>query len=282
MKKYIICFLLLAVVLSLAGCAKVLETEKGTEIKIYCEEIVEAILHNDPNTAVQAFADGVNEEEISKFVSRTKEYIGPVSTYSLTQKGWRTGTNNGSSYYEATFEMVSDNGTFYITGTTAEGYDRLYNFNIVSAEESGLVFTGTLSTLAGANGMQWGVLALAAVFAVFMILMFIDCCKNKIRYKGLWLVLILCGAFVINISDSNIGFRFAVMLMQYSHLKIYPTGVYELNLVLPLGAILYAVFRKGLLIKEPQIIREETPEDCAPFAPADPLPSHEQNTEPEE
>ncbi len=245
MKKKVVCLLILILSLNLTACFSTV-TEQGTEIKAYCETMVDAILSGDVDKGLSALTDGVAESEFAPVFAEMQGYLDGVTEYQLAQKGWYSGVKNGDSYYEATFEMTTNAGTFYIVGLTVEGYDRLYHFNISTAEDRGMVYTGTLTTLSGSNGLQWGVLALSVLTLAFTIYCLVDCCKRNIQNKALWMILIVSGMLTITLTSGKINFGLSILSLTYSHLKLYPNGDYALQLVAPLGSILYLVFRRKI------------------------------------
>jgi hypothetical protein len=77
--------------------------------------------------------------------------------------------------------------------------------------------------------------------------MLADCIKRKIKYKMLWIFLILCAAFVITLNFNNKGVNFnagaMIMILSYSYLQVYAAGAAVFKLTLPVGAIAYLIFR---------------------------------------
>ncbi len=255
-------------VFSLGSCS-VLETEQGNVIKAYCEDILDAILADDPETAYAVLADEANKENFLVAFGAMREYISGVETYQLVQKGWYTEIKNGISYYEATFEMTTNADTYYVIGRTVEGYERLFSFNISAESESDFVYTGTITTLSGTNPLQWAVLLVAAALFIFTIIMLIDCCKRKIKLKPMWIILILAGVFVFSITygegDLSFNTSIGLLFVHYSHLKLYPTGNFDFQLVLPAAAIVYFILRKRMTIEA--TVAEQPPIDIIPEIP---------------
>ena len=248
MKKKVVCFLIIILSLSLTACFSTV-TEKGTEIQLYCETMVDAILAGDVDRGLGALTDGVNASEFAPVFAETQDYLDGVTEYRLEQKGWYSSIKNGVSSYEATFEMTTNAGTFYVVGVTVEGYDRLYRFNISSAEDSGMVYTGTLTTLDGANAVQWSILALSALTLAFILYCLVDCCKHKVKNKALWILFILAGMLTLTIEGGNIRINLSLLSLTYSHLRLYSDGSYVLRLVAPVGAILYLALRSQITIR---------------------------------
>ena len=228
--------LLLGLVLCLTACTSLIE-DNSKEIKGYCETFITAALDGDVDGALSAMSDGASRKDLEPAIEQIRAYLEGVTEFELKATGYESGSNNGTGYKEASFEMTTNIQSFYVTGTMVEGYNKLYNINIVSASDKGLVYTGTIDTLSQCNGTQLAILGLAAATLIFQILTLIHCCRRKVKQKALWILLILLGS--LNIRTGANSFHIGLLELVYSHLKLFPNGSTVLQLVLPLGAILY-------------------------------------------
>ena len=270
--------LLFALVLAFALCScGAVETERGNEIKLKCEVLINALIAKDAEAAYATFPKEMNKEAFLQNFQNLCKYVEEVETYELTQTGWRSGIDNGKSYYIATYAMMSNSGNFTVEITEVEGYEGIYNFRIVSDEDYKNAtenYTGTLTKMQGASPFQWGMIIFSALCLGFVIWMLVDCVKRKIRYKPLWIVIILCGAVVLTFTLNNNGANFnttvAMMLFNYSYLQIYGTGASILNVTLPAGAIVYLILRKKFIVVPAQY--GEAPEDSEPIRQESPEP----------
>ncbi len=267
LKKIIAIFFVLLLCLSLASCE--LETEQGNEIKAQCQAFLDAAISEDAPAARKVLAAEMDEDDFAKAFPIICEYINGVDTYTLTQTGFNSGIDNGFSYYEAVFTMKTNIGNFEVRAMEVEGYEGLYNFNITSEEDLNPSYTGTITSIKGSNAFQILILLFSAACVAFTIFALVDCCKHKMKYKPLWIIIILCGvvAFTITLNNTDINFktRVAAMLFSYSYLQIYETGALIFNLSLPVGALVYFIIRKKLYAsaavkEEEQTLPEETAE----------------------
>lgn len=260
LKKVIAVFFSLILLFSLASCS--LETEQGNKIKAQCVTLIDAFIAGDSEAAYAVFVSEMDKEEFLQSFPVICQYLEGVETYELTQTGWHAEYKNGVSGYEATFAMKTNIGDFQITAVEIEGYEGIYNFNIAYEEDLNPSFTGTITTLAGSNPLQIFMLLLSAVCLAFVIVMLVDCCKHKMKYKPLWIILILCGmiAFKVSFSEEAVNFNTNISLtfFAYSYLKIYETGAFVFNLLLPAGALIYLIFRKKILASS-AAVKEEDP-----------------------
>ncbi len=268
--------------LSLCACTEI-QTEKGDEIKAHCEAIIDAILAGDKDAICAMFpTDEIDEASLQDFCDNVIPYLEGVETYSLKLVGWHVVTKNGISQYQANFEMTTNAEGYYVLGVMNDNYDGLVHFNITSLkdleEANALPYTGTLTTLAGSNPLQWALLALSAAVLVFTVITFIDCCKHPIQRKWLWLLFIALGAFIFTVTYENgnltTQFNIGVYPLLYSHLKLTATNAFQLQLVVPLGTIAYRIRRSRLLAAAAESITE-TPTEIPAEAPAEETPTEE-------
>ena len=278
LKRISVLILAIIFALALASCGA-LETERGNEIKAKCEAMVEALIAGDENAAYAIFPKEMDRNEFGKSFPKLKSYVEGVETFELTQTGWHTGMENGVSYYKATFNMSTNKGNFTIEAMEVEGYDGIYNFRIINNNEYEN-YTGTITKMQGASPFQWGLIVFSALCLGFVVWMLVDCIKRKMKYKVLWIFLILCGAFVFTVNLGQNGTNFnatiAVMLFSYSYLQVYASGAAILKLTLPAGAVAYLIARKKFTIPE----KAEAEYTLAEGAPTEEASTHsEENSE---
>ncbi len=255
MKKIAVFLLVFVFMLSLTACTEVSE-DHSREILGYCDTFLSAALKGDVDGAMAAMADQVSKDALSSSMGQFRNYLEGVTEYQLTPDSYFTGVRNGTAYIDATFKMETNARTYYVTGTMVEGYNRLYNINIISAEDKGLVYTGTLDTLADCNGTQLAFLGVAVLTLVFMIYALVHCCRRKIKGKVLWILFIIGGLYIFTVGQGKTNFRLGLFTLAYSHLKLYPNGTSLLQLVLPIGAILYFPLHREL---SSPVLMEELP-----------------------
>ena len=240
--------LLLAVLLCACDATGTeIETERGSVMKVKCKKMVEALIANDEAAAYKLFVNDIDEADFSESFAELADYVKNVETFELTQTGWYTGTENGLTYYQASFRMETNTDTFRITAIEVDGYAGLYNFEILNETEYEN-YTGTIDKMAGASPLQWGMIIFSALCLGFSVWMLVDCLKRRIKYKVLWAALILWGVIVLTVAadstgvDYNIGIE--LVFLSYSYLQVYAAGMTIFNLTLPVGAVAYLIFRK--------------------------------------
>ncbi len=271
MKKFRFATIILLIVFALAltACSP-LETEQGNTIKASCKAMLDAVIADDMDAAFAVLSTGANRQQFASVFMQIRQYISGVSNFELEQIGWYSGVKNGESYYEATFEMTTNAGTYHVTGVTVTGYDNLYSFSIVNADE--VRYTGTLTTLSGSTPIQWGILLLNLVSLAFVICMVVDCAKRRMKFKSVWIIWMIIGVITLTLKhavdrSTNLNFNFGIVFLQYSHMKQYADGSFILQLLVPVGAIVYFFLRKKVTL--PAAIATVTvSSDPAPQPPA--------------
>ena len=153
----------------------------------------------------------------------------------------------------------------------------LNSFYLTPYEKTDYYFTGTLNNLKDATGAQWGFLLLNVIAIGFTVFALVDCSRQKIKKKALWILLLLLGFISLGATISSTSFRlnFNVgWITAYSALIRYGSGTVMLRLMLPVGTIIYFAMRRSLLKestpaivtseKEPETMEEEIPSDQQP------------------
>lgn len=185
-------------------------------------------------------------------------YVQDVEDYALEPIHYNYSNSNGTVTIQLTYRMTTEQGSFIVTASRIEGYEGLAAVHIVPEEQTTLHHTGTLGNMEGTGAGQWVVLG--ALTWVFVIWMFVDCCRKKIRRKALWLVLIALVALVLTLTmrGGSVNLRFNVGLyLQLSSLISYGDGSTQLSLVVPVGAIVYCAMRKRLEATAAPVLRTE-------------------------
>lgn len=247
MKKKLVCFLFLVLSLCLTACS-VNPPEKVLEIQLYCETMMDAIVTGNVDRGLGAMNPGTQMSKFAPNFTGLQTVLADVTEFKLEPKEWRFETVHGIEHYNATFTMTTNAGTYYVSGYMQDGYDRLTSFFVTSDRIGGVDYTGTLTTLDGANAVQWGILALSALTLAFILYCLVDCCKHRVKNKALWILFILAGMLTLTIEGGNIRINLSLLSLTYSHLRLYSDGSYVLHLVAPVGAILYLALRSQITL----------------------------------
>lgn len=252
-RKIVGLILAAALVLSLAGCSGI-EVEDDPQIRSAVEAFLDALVAEDGDAAYSTVYSGIDRTEFDTAFAQMYPCVEGMGEYELEVIHYNYSNQNGTVTVQMTYRMTAGDRAVIVTASVTDGYEGLTGVHIVPEEETTLHHTGTLGNMAGASPVQWIVLILGALVWVFVIWMVVDCCRRKMRWKVLWILLIVLGALVLTLtmSSGSVNFRFNFGLyLQLSSLIRYGDGSTQLSLVVPLGAIIYCVLRKKLTKQDP-------------------------------
>lgn len=106
-------------------------------IKAQTTVMLDAIIANDVDRAYDAMADELKLDKI-KFkddFSKLADYLDGVTEYELKQTSYYTGIQNSISYTKIVYSMSTNVGDFIVTTTVCDGYNGIYNINILAENE---------------------------------------------------------------------------------------------------------------------------------------------------
>lgn len=247
--------ILLAVLCS--GCSAVLDKMENKEIRKYTESMVDAIIAKDFDTAYSVIEDACTKDEFARAYNDMEVLLYDVESYELKLIGFYNNTNvsNGKSIttLSATYQMTDNTDKVYVIGVESSSkYEKLSFFEIQPYEKTKLYVTGTVTSMKDSSTLQWIIMLLNIPVLGIVIFAVIDCSRQKIKKKALWLVLIILGlvTFGLSLSTSSIRLNFNLgWLMNYSAFIKYGDGSMILRVMLPAGAIVYFIMRSHLIKK---------------------------------
>ena len=275
-----VCVIILTVLILCSGCTAVLQELENAEVRQSTEGMLDALIANDFQTAYSLVNKICTEEDFKPAFTQMQELLGNVDTYELKLLSiYTNGTiTNGqkSSSVSSVYEMTTKSGRV-IVSIRMDDQVGLNSFHLTPYEKTDYYFTGTLSNLKDATGAQWGFLLLNVITIGFTVFALVDCSRQKIKKKALWILLLLLGFISLGATISSTSFRlnFNVgWITAYSALICYGSGTVMLRLMLPVGTIIYFAMRRSLLKestpaivtseKEPETMEEEIPSDQQP------------------
>lgn len=243
-----------ALLLSFAACNPADIAEENAEVREMTEGMVDAILDNDP-TAAYALFPSLTQAEFDSFFPAARQYFSGVESYTLTMIGVNVNVKNGVTQYTVVYRMETNTQPYEITASTVSNVEGFYGFHVVSEEDSTTRFTGTLTTMKGANVAQWVLLVIGMATYAFVIWALVDCIRRKLKQKWLFILLILLGsvAFLFTVQSSGVNFNFNFLnILSYTALMVYqnPPDALQLRIFVPAGAIVYLCLRHKWTIKD--------------------------------
>ena len=275
-----VCIIILTVFMLCSGCTAVLQELENAEVRQSSEKMLDALIANDFQTAYSLVNKICTEEDFKPAFTQMQELLGNADTYELRLLSiYTNGTiTNGQKIrsVSSVYEMMTQNGRI-IVSIKIDDQVGLNSFYLTPYEKTDYYFTGTLNNMKDATAAQWGFLLLNVIAIGFTVFALVDCSRQKIKKKILWILLLLLGFVSLGATISSTSFRLNFnigWLTAYSALIRYGSGTVMLQLMLPVGTIIYFAMRRFLLKestpvivtseKEPETMEEEIPSDQQP------------------
>ena len=296
MKKLraIVCVLLTLVLLMLAGCGAQDEWEaaqkaagmlsditEDPQLRADTEKMLNAIIADDFPAALDAFYEDISAIEFRRAYVEMQPVLVGIEQYELVPANINKNIKNGISSTSVRYMLTAGGQRFFVDVARAEGYDGLVAFYL--NEYQPVVTTGTLGNMQGANAVQWIFLVVGLLEFVFVVCVFVDCCRHKMKKKWLWLLLIALGYLIFSViatpEQFRIGFNAGAYFI-YTSLIRYSTGGFVFRVMVPVGAIVYLSMRKSLFAKYAQLQQQKAA--AQQTVQPEPIPQAEEITEPEE
>lgn len=261
MKKLLSVLVLVAMVLSLAACSggdewesmlraaeKMGDAVEDAQVRAYTEQMLQCILADDFDGAYALVQDTVEKDAFVQAYADICAVLSGVQTYTLTASYKSANVNNGVSSVAIRYMLDGGQKRIMVESACTENTEGLAGFYVY--EYIPVTQTGTLNTMKGANAGQWILLIVGVLEMAFVLWMFVDCCCHKMKRKWLWLLLILLGAAAVTWSMQNgvfrMNFNVGLFFNLYTALIVHSDGGFALRIMVPVGAVVYAVMRKNL------------------------------------
>lgn len=266
MKRWIkrtACIMLCVLLLTATGC-RAFDNE---EVRARTEAMLTAILADDVDAAYACMAPSIERAPFDEGYEQVHTLIGGVETYELKAIYLQVSVNNGVKTTQVTYQLLTEETAYEIQAMIDERYAGLISFYVTpSSNAAG-------ASIVGQHPLQLVFLAVAAVETAFVVWMTVDCARRRTKNKVLWLLIILFGmlsvTFTIAGGSMNMGANFG-FLLSFTSLSMNGGYYAGARILLPIGAVVYAILRKRLLISEPM------PE----LAPMPPMPPTDGGTTP--
>ena len=255
-----VCVIILTVLMLCSGCTALLQELENAEVRQSAEAMLDALIANDFQTAYSLVNKICTEEDFKPAFTQMQELLGNADTYelkllSIYANSTVTNGQNISSV-SSVYEMTTKSGRV-IVSIRIDDQAELNTFYLTPYEKSDYYFTGTLKSMKDATGAQWGFLLLNVIAIGFTVFALVDCSRQKIKKKALWILLLLIGFVSLSTTISSTSFKLnfnAGWITAYSALIRYGSGTVVLRLMLPVGAIIYFAMRRSLLKKSTLVI----------------------------
>ena len=247
------CAIILTVLMLCSACTAVLQGLENKQVRQSTETMLDALIGNDFQTAHSLVRNICTEESFKQSFAQMREFLGNVDTYELKLLSIyaNSSVSNGQrvNSVSSAYEMITKNDRI-IVSVILDDQVGLNSFYLTPYEKTDYYSTGTLGNMKGSSGLQWALLLLNVVVIGLSVFAIVDCCRQKIKRKALWILLLVLGFFTIGATVSSTGIKLNLNLgwiTAYSALVRYGSGTVMLRLMLPLGTIIYFIARRALL-----------------------------------
>lgn len=299
MKKLraISCVLLVLALLMLAGCGaqdewaatqkaagRLSDITEDPQLRADTEKLLDAMIADDYAAAWDAVYEEIDAVEFRRMYVELQPHLAQIEQYELVASHINKTVSNGVSTVSVRYIMTAGELRLLVDVARVEGYEGLTAFYV--NEYQPVETTGTLGSMQGADAAQWGFLVFGMLEIVFTILVFVDCCRHKMKKKWLWLLLIALGYVILSVVAVPEQFRINFNVggfLSYTSLIYYSTGGATCQIVIPAGAIAYLCVRKSLFAKYAQLQQQKAAEQETVGLPQEEVvPQTEVRPEPEE
>lgn len=239
-----IALMLLCIMTLLVSCT---DKQEDANVKEYSTVFIDALMANEPEKAYSVVKNAISREDFTPVFETMRGYVSEKTEYELTQIGWSNSKSGSITTVTSTFEMKTPDRSYKVIASVKSNQEGLSGFQmlLINPEK-----TGTITSMKGASATQWIILVIAILEIAFVLWMFVDCIRHKLERKAFWLIFILLGMLAISFTWSagtvNTGMGMGFIL-NMSMLAVYETGSVVLRIMIPIGAIIYAVMRKNLI-----------------------------------
>jgi hypothetical protein len=248
--------LLLVVALLLGGC---ITPPDDAAIRQEAQAVLDGLADGDYNAVRADLSRQISDATLRGAFDDMSEAVRSLGEYEMEVNQWNYHTKDGVTTTSIRYLLTAGEERLYLDVTKIDGEDGLYGFFLRSVEEGEAQRAERSSGIAGWVVTGFGVAAIA-----FMIWMVVDCVRRKLKYKWLYVLLIVLVSMVLNVSYNDGGMKMQTLFglhLGLSGLTSYASGGFALELYFPLGAVVYCFLRKKLTVPDPE--PAESANNCA-------------------
>ena len=215
--------------------------------------MLDSLIANDFQAAYSLVKNICTEDDFRPTFTQMEEFLKDANTYKLKLLSIHTNNTISSGQkirsISSVYEMTTEDNRI-IVSVGMDGQIGINSFYLTPYENTDYYYTGTLNNMKGATATQWIFLLLNVLTIGLTVFALVDCCRQKIQKKALWILLLILGFFSVGITIYSTGFRLNYnlgWLTAYSAFIRYGSGTVTFRLMLPAGAIVYFIMRRSLL-----------------------------------
>jgi hypothetical protein len=274
MKKTFLALLLAA--LCLLGCfaqaatmSEMTETVlrhkvEETGVEPLLRQFLDGLWADDLQRAADAMTPGVIDESDLTAFTQLRSLLPVNAPYALTPVKYAQQLQDGATLDVFLFRLTAANRDFRVQTVQAAGMPGLYYINIAPWTENADI-APVQAAVETPLVLQILFLVLSAASFALPVWALIDCMCHKFRRRWLWVLLCIFGSVVLSVASTgshfSLHFNFGLYLMASS--ITLTSGGFALQLVLPVGPIVYLCCRKKLHPAPAKGFAEAFPEAAA-------------------
>lgn len=241
----------LTTVVSISSCKADINIGNNTELGT---RFMDCVITDNYDDAYDLIKNTVTPSDFNDYWQIIQPVADGAKTYKMEQVGWNVNRSNGQTTRTTAYEIYFDNGKIALLRIiTCDGIDGI----------AGLYFSDTTDFISDTDSFVPTVNVILFIFSIlaiaFSVWMLVDCIRRKINHKVLWLILIFLGiSFTITIGEtSGINFMIGLILRMSTIVADIGAMAVKINIIIPLGAILYFILRKKLTVIPPSADNDE-------------------------
>jgi hypothetical protein len=252
---FVLATVLLLLLFSLTACRS--EGDVGDNMEL-SEQFMAHVMENDYDAAFAMVKATVSDEDFRTYWEGIRAAVDGSKTYEMESIGRTVTTARGITTRVTEFEIKTDTGrTIYlktVTRTDYEGIAGIQFIDVTETVESSASYLPTVTVI---------LYILSGISICFVALTFVDCLRRKMKYKVVWLLIILFSMGMAVSWGGNAGVSFSMgLFFEPSTIgAVLSRNAVVMVLNIPVGAFSYLCLRKKLFAPEEQ--REDHPA-CEP------------------
>lgn len=243
--RAVLIILCLISAIGLISCSVDMNVGNNTAL---CEQFLDCLIEDDYDTAYSLMKYTVTPSDFHNYWATVKPLTNGTTDYDLEQIGWNINKSNGLTTRTTAYQVYLNNGkTLMLRVVTRDDIEGIAGMNLSDATaflQETQSFVPTVSII---------LIIVSLLTFAFVIWMFVDCLRRKIKCKVLWAILIFVGVAITVTTGEQSGINFMLGLMLQTNTISADPSILSVvaKFVIPVGAIVYLCLRKKLTVCEP-------------------------------
>lgn len=260
---------LLLLLFSLTACQA--DGDVGDNIEL-SEQFMAHVMADDYDAAFAMVKATVSDEDFRTYWEGIQAAIEGTETYEMESIGRTVTTSRDITTRVTEFEITTDTGrTVYlktVTRTDYEGIAGIQFIDVTDTVESSAAYLPTVTVI---------LYILSGISICFVALMFVDCLRRKMKYKVVWVLIILFSMSMAISWGGNAGVSFSMGLsfVPFTIGAVLSRNAVVMVLNIPVGAISYLCLRKKFFALSGKQGKDSLVEEQPEEAPTEENPTEE-------